>query len=266
MKIRMAPVKPLPLSGFEPTFSYDPWGSTGKVHDNCYDYAFGSFSKNRTAKSVPGDRSHISSWGLTFTTCKGIAQRIIRDNPGNVYLMKNPSAPCKPGFYKVMCFVAPTNDFGNGTGDFHFLKQVRAVRYKVRPGDTIKGLAKFFHVKPSVIATAVAHPVKAMSPNNGRISNSNLTILNKENEKAKKKAPAAGRLPIGLVIKIPVNLWAHKQGWAGGPLLVDASGKTIVDPRKANLNYQPGFHYSKFCSAWGVRPGMAQTGNNNNRN
>ena len=255
--------KALPLSGAEPKYTWDPWGSTGKVHDNCYDYAFGSFSKKRTQKSVPGARSLTPSNNLTFKTCKGISKLILSDNPGNVYHMTNPSARCRPGFYKVMCFVAPTNDFGNFTGDFHFLKQVGSVRYKVRPGDTVKGLAKFFRVKEEVILKAIQSPKKAASPNNGRISNSNSNLgvlqrLNEINKTSKRPAP-------GYIIEFPVNLWSHKQGWAGGPLLVDASGKTIVDPRRANMNYKPGFHYSTFCSAWGVRRGMARTGNNSNR-
>lgn len=254
--------KKLPLSGSEPKFTWDPWGSSGKVHDNCYDYAFGSFSKNRTAKSVPGDRARISSNGLTFKTCKGISKRILSDNPRNVYQIRPGTKP-KPGYYKVMCFVAPTNDFGNFTGDFHFLKQIGSVRYRIRPGDTVKGLAKFFRVKSEVIEKAAKRPSRAVTPNNGRISNSNsnLHILRRLNELTK----MSRKLVPGRVIQFPVNLWSHKQGWAGGPLLVDASGKTIVDPRKANLNYRPGFHYSKFCSAWAVRRGMARTGNNSNR-
>jgi hypothetical protein len=67
------------------------------------------------------------------------------------------------------------------------------------------------------------------------------------------------------VIEIPVKLWSHKTGWAGGPLIVDASGHTISDPRKADRCYKPGFHYTKFCSAYGVRRGFAKTGTNSNR-
>ena len=246
----------LPLSGYEPLFTYDPWGTTGKVHDNCYDYAFGSFSNRRPTKSVPGDRSGIGSNGMTFTKCTGIAMRIKSDNPKAVYRMKSITQRCKPGYYKVVCLVAPTNDFGNFTGDFHFLKQVGGVRYKIRPGDTIKGLAKFFHVRPTVIQNAVKRATKPKSPTNGRISNSNLIILNKNNERYTQ------RIVPGKIIQFPVNLWAHKTGWAGGPLLVDASGKTIVDPRRSNFKYKPGFHYKKICSVWGVRRGMARTGSN----
>jgi hypothetical protein len=121
------------------------WGTSGVVHDNCYDYAFGSFSNKRTAKSVPGNRSGMGSNGLTFTTCKGIVQRVLSDNPSYaVYQLKNPNANPKPGFYKVMAFVAPHNDFGNSTGDFHWYKQISGIRYRTRPGDTVETLARFF--------------------------------------------------------------------------------------------------------------------------
>ena len=251
----------LPLSGAEALFSYDPWGTSGKVHDNCYDYAFGSFSNRRPTKSVPGDRSGVGSNGLTFTKCTGIAERIQSDNPRAVYRMRSMTQKCKPGYYKVVCMVAPSNDFGNSTGDFHFLRQIGAVRYKVRAGDTVKGLAKFFHVRPEVIQQALRRATSPLSPTNGRISNSNLTVLNKNNE----KVGLLQKLLPGKIIQFPANLFSHKTGWAGGPLLVDASGKTIVDPRKANFKYKPGFHYTKICSIWGVQRGMARTGTNASR-
>jgi hypothetical protein len=159
--------------------------------------------------------------------------------------------------------VAPTNDFGDTTGDFHFLRSVGSVRYRIRAGDTVSGLAKFFHVKPDVIRKALLKKMNPSSPTNGRISNSNLTVLNKNNEQ--RVIGLRQRLMPGKIIVFPVNLWAHKLGWAGGPLLVDASGKTIVDPRKANFKYKPGFHYTKICSVWGVRRGMAKTGTNASR-
>lgn len=247
-----------------PVYTWAPWGTKGVAHDNCYDYAFGSYSAKRTAKSVPGDRSGNKANGLTFTTCDGIAKRVLADNPGSVYKMKRASEKPKPGYYKVMCFVAPSNDFGNSTGDFHWYKEIRAVQYKIRRGDTAAGLAKFFKVRPSVVLAAVAKGRTSANVNNGRIANANtnLHVLNKLVQNDRNKIA----LPIGRVIQIPVKLWSHKTGWAGGPLLVDASGHTISDPRKADRNYKPGFHYTKFCSAYGVRPGLAKTGNNANRN
>lgn len=264
-KVRRTPVKrrvkALPLSGYERTFSWDPWGRSGVNHDNCYDYAFGSFSNKRTSKSVPGDRSGVGSNGLTFRTCNGIVKRVLSDNPGGVYHMKNPNAKCKTGYYKVMCFVAPSNDFGNSTGDFHWYVQNQKVRYRVRMGDTVTKLSRFFRVKPQVIVEATRKYSSPLSNTDGKIAtnNSNIKMANVRNNK---RWPA---LTVGKIIEFPVNLWSHKQGWASGPLMIDASGRTIVDPRKSNRSWKPGFHYTKFCSAYGVRRGVAQTGNNRTR-
>lgn len=247
---------------YAPVYNFAPWGTTGTVHANCYDYAFNSFSSRRNNKSVPGNRSGNRANGLTFTTCAGIAKRVVSDNPRGCYQMKNPSAKPRVGFYKVFCFVAPKNDFGNSTGDFHWYRQTSAVNYRIRPGDRLASLAKFFRVSPSVIKRAIT---KARSPKNmydGKISRdlNDYRFLNKLN-----LMTSSERLKSGKVITIPVSLWSHKQGWSSaGPILVDASGKTISDPRKCNRNYVPGFHYTKFCSAYAVRKG-AQTGNNSNR-
>jgi hypothetical protein len=279
--------KPAAPNPWAPKYTWAPWGTIGVQHDNCYDFAFGSYSPSRTSKSVPGDRVKMSSNGLNFRTCRGISQRVLADNPRNVYKMRNPNARPRPGFYKVMCFVAPTNDFGNSSGDFHWYKEISAIQYKIRPGDTVVGLAKFFRVTPQVILKALAKGRTATNVNNGRVANKNsdLHVLSKFNLMALKLSQRStrqknalrvlqkynaqsnnARLASGKVIEFPVKLWAHKTGWAGGPLIVDASGKTISDPRKANRNYKPGFHYNTFCSAYGVRRGFAKTGNNANRN
>jgi hypothetical protein len=163
----------------------------------------------------------------------------------------------------VMCFVAPSNDFGNSTGDFHWYKEISSIRYRIRPGDTAQALARFFHVTPSTIMRALSTARVSANKNNGRVANDNeeLRVLNKHVASSK-----GVKLTPGKVIDFPVKLWSHKTGWAGGPLIVDASGKTITDPRRADRNYKPGFHYTKFCSAYGVRRGFAKTGNNSNRN
>jgi len=268
VKARLAPAKTTIARGkpnpWAPKYTWAPWGTKGVVHDNCYDYAFGSFSDNRTSKSIPGGRAKINSNSLSFKTCDGIVKRVLADNPGSVYKMKTGGEMPKPGFYKVMCFVAPSNDFGNSTGDFHWYKEIRSVQYKIRRGDRIGALARFFKVTVATIRAALEKGRAARNANNGRVANANtdLHVLNKMSARANKTAP----LPVGKVIEFPVKLWSHKTGWAGGPLLVDASGQTITDPRKADRNYKPGFHYTKFCSAYGVRPGFAKTGNNVNRN
>jgi len=245
-----------------PKYTWAPWGTKGVVHDNCYDYALGSYSNKRTEKSVMGAKVKISSNNLKFTTCEGISKRVLADNPDTVKLLKNPDAKAPTGWYKVMCFVAPSNNFGNSTGDFHWYKEISAIRYRTRPGDTVPALAKFFHVKPTIIREAAAKATVGGNNNDGRVANDDqeLRVLNRH-VKNNRSEP----LPVGKVLDFPVTLWSHKTGWAGGPLIVDASGKTITDPRKADRNYTPGFHYTKFCSAYIVKRGMATTGNNSNR-
>lgn len=247
---------------YAPKYTWAPWGTKGVVHDNCYDYALGSYSDKRTEKSVPGIKAKIKSNGLTFTTCEGISKRVLADNPDTVKQLKNPDAKAPPGWYKVMCFVAPSNNFGNSTGDFHWYKEISAIRYKTRPGDTVPALAKFFHVPLAIIRKAVGEASAGSNKEDGRVANDDeeLRVLNQFTKKHNSEPLRPGK-----VLDFPVALWSHKTGWAGGPLIVDASGKTITDPRKADRNYTPGFHYTKFCSAYIVKRGMATTGNNANR-
>jgi len=147
-----------------------------------------------------------------------------------------------------MAFVAPTNNYGNSTGDFHWYRQNKAVIYRLRKGDTVAGLSRFFKVTPYTIRKALTKQRTPVKNNEGKIANKNVNF-----------AQAGPSLRPGRLIKIPVNLWSHKQGWATGPLLVDASNKVIIDPRKANRRY--GYNYSKFCSAYCVRSGKVVTGN-----
>ena len=230
-------------------FSWSVYGSPkrGRYHDNCYDYAFGLNNERATNKNVPGNMSGNRAWGLSFTTCKGIAKRVLEDYKGLAYKCKTGSQPCGRGYYKVMNFVAPQ-------GDFHWYRQTSRIRYKLRATDTVTGLAKFFRVTPATIRTAVLKAQRPRGAFDGRITNNNtnLPVLNRLNQQGR------GRLPAGKVIEFPVKLWSHKQGWATGPVIVDASGKTIADPRRANRKY-PGLNYSKFCSAYCVKVGAGKT-------
>jgi hypothetical protein len=175
--------------------------------------------------------------------------------------MRNPNAKPPAGFYKVMCFVAPTNDFGNSSGDFHWYVQMGSVRYKIRLGDTVAKLAKFFHVRPSVISAAAAKSSRPMSNSDGKIATNNKEVR----MLAARNIVGTPKLVPGRIIRFAVNLWSHKQGHASGPLMIDAKGRTIVDPRKSDRRWHPGFHYTKFCSAYAVRRGAVTTGSPANR-
>ena len=243
------------------TFKWAPYGTIGVYHDNCYDYAFDLNNPRSRNKNVPGNMAKNKAWGLSFTTCDGIAKRVLEDYKGLAYKLPRASTPCKTGYYKVMNFVAPKG------GDFHWYKQIFRVVYKTRgssvnilgqrrPADTVQGLAKFFRVPENVIRTAYARSSRPNSNNNGRIatnSNKELRSLNGLNE----KPDPDGRLKPGRVMTIPVRLWAHKQGFGAGPVIVDASGKTIANPLRADRNYGV-LNYSKFCSAYCVKCGAGK--------
>ena len=137
----MSNIRKLPLSGSEPLFKYEPWGTKGKRSNNCYAYAVGSYEHHRPYKSVPGDRAGKERFN-TYTKCGTIRNDVISDNPGKVYKCKSKDK-CDPGYYKVMMVVAPNY------GDFHFYKQHNEIEYTVRPGDTCGTNSRDFGVPSS---------------------------------------------------------------------------------------------------------------------
>jgi len=236
-------------SGSEPIFDSERWPIVG---NNCYDYAFGDNERRRAQKSEPGAR--IGKPNFLFKTCgqgrNSMKTRIMYDNPTTVYALprRGECIPCQRGYYKVMAFVAPKNTAGEVYGDFHFYKQVGSVKYQLQRGDTVLKLAKFFRVKPNVIKEAL-HVIRgSRTKTNGTIDDIDGGQISTIHSSL-----------TGKVIKFPVNLWAHKLGWGTRPLLVDAKGKTITDPRTANRKYD--FNYTKLCGSYCVRVGKAKTGN-----
>lgn len=202
----------LKTSGSEHVYVHKPW-TKFKIANNCYAYAFHDMRSWRPQKSVPGDRTKKGPLFSSYTTCKGIAKKILKDNPGRVYIAR-PTQKCKKGYYKVMMVVAPKDRYGNPGGDFHFYKQHGIIKYKLRKGDTAENLAKFFDVPLGRIKYALARKSKTG------------------------------------IITFKCNLFSHKMGWATGPLLVDSCGKIIKDPRKACRKYT--LDYSKYCNSFCV--------------
>lgn len=206
----------LPLSGSERKFTDRKWGGPiGIGNNNCYAYAVGDYESYRWQKSIPGDRSGLSNLPHEYTHCKDLPRRVVSDNPTRVYVAKG-NEKCKKGYFKVMMFVSPgrpTNYIRQG--DFHFYRQHGVVEYKIKKGDTIKSIATFFKVPET------------------RIKN-------------------AGPLRVGKRIVFRANVFSHKRGWATGPLLTDAKGNVILDPRKARKDY-PGLNYETYCSSFCVK-------------
>lgn len=209
-------MRELPLSGSEPVFTDRRWGSKkGVTSNNCYAYAVGDYEAYRFQKSTPGDRSGLSKRNHTYTNCKELPKRVISDNPKKVYRAKA-EEQCRKGYYKVMMFVSPgrpTNYIRQG--DFHFYKQHGVIEYKIKNGDTVKSVASFFRVPISRIKRA-------------------------------------GRFQVGKRIVFKANIFSHKRGWATGPLLVDAVGKVIKDPRKSSRDYKT-LNYELYCGSFCVK-------------
>jgi hypothetical protein len=209
-----------PVSGSESTFKYEPWGTKGIHANNCYDYAIGDYKSYRPVKSTPGDRAGMPEIKSTLRTCAGMRKRMLADNPGNIYECKA-NTPCRRGFYKIMMFVAPTNDYGQSTGDFHFYKQHHLVKYRCKSGDTVSSLAKFFEVTENAIRKG-------------------------------------GTVQPGRIITVKASLFSHKMGWGTGPLLVDSNNRIIKNPITAGRDY--GYNYTDYCSSFCVRKGKAKSG------
>ena len=207
--------KPLPLSGSEHEFNHAPWVKV-IMANNCYAYAFHDLRKWRPHKSVPGDRS-TGMLNSDYTHCKGIAKKIVDDNPGKVKVVRY-DKKCPKGYYKVMMVVAPKDKYGNPGGDFHFYKQHGIVNYRIRNGDTLENMVKFFKVPK---------------------------------QRLEKAALVAGGFKVGKTLRFVCNCFSHKMGWATGPLLVDSEGLLMKDPRKAGRRY--GLDYSKYCNSFCVK-------------
>ena len=220
--------KSLPLSGSEIPFRIEPWKTKGKRSNNCYAYAVNDYESFRHSKSVPGERSGKARGFHTYTHCKGLAKRVISDNPGKVHKAK-PTARCKPGFFKIMMVVAPSNKYGNLTGDFHFYKQHGVAEYIVQDGETYASIARKFKIPYSRIL----------------------------------KAGKGKRVRPGQKLRFKINLFSHKMGWGTGPLLKDSCNKVIKDPRYACRKY--GYNYSKYCNSFCVKNRGVDVGKTNSK-
>ena len=221
LKRRKAP----PTNGYEIIYDDQPWLSLGKNSNNCYAYAVNDFDFFRIQKSTPGDTTGKNNNHLPpYYTPAGLRKRILMDNPKKVY-SAGACEKCKPKFYKMMMFIARRGKTKYTFDDFHFYKQHSEVRYRVQVGDTLTKIARFFAV-----------PVSRVS------------------------AAAAGKLVPGTKIQFKADCFSHKQGYGGGPLLIDAKGKPIRDARLADKNY--GYlNYSTYGGSFCVKNRGIKVGN-----
>lgn len=202
----------LPVSGSEEPFTDLTYGTPrGRGNNNCYAYAIDSYRNAGASKLQPGNLSLRNGAAMNLSSCDAITTRAMADLKNRGYAAP-PESACKKGYYKVMAFLAPGNDY-------HWYRQHK------------DALVRLTTEVPTVAALA-----RSMGVPSSRIY-----------------APSA-RPRVGDVVLVKdAKLWSHKQGHATGPLLKDACGKAIRDPRVACKKYTEELNYTQFCGAMCVK-------------
>lgn len=180
----------------------------GVRRGNCYASSFLNCSGEEGYKKQPGDVSGKTPLtDIGPKSCSALVSRVLNDNPHTAYLA-DPAEPCQAGHYKVMMFA--------GNGDYHFWRQARNVRTRIKTKESVKQLAKRFGVHVSQIQ-APRDPVD-----------------------------------VGDVVKVlNANLFVHKPGHTA-QRLDDSCGRLIKDPRTA-CRQSGDINYSNLCSTFCVR-------------
>ena len=200
----------LPTSGSEPLFSDLVYGTPrGRVNNNCYAWAIDAYRGSGGIKLQPGNISRQTT-NKNASSCPFIRDRTMDDNRQRGIYAVDPKAMCRKGFYKIMSFIDPGNDY-------HWYKQNGSLLYRVSENETPASIARDLGVRPSAVVTAT-------------------------------RSLDAG----DLVFVRNAGVFSHKQGFATGPLLRDASHQIIPDPRYANRDYGD-YNYKKFCGAMCIR-------------
>lgn len=181
----------------------------GTRQNNCYAYAINYYKNSGDDKLQPGDLAGLSGY-VDLRNCNDLVRRALADGKKMGWDLKysGTSEPCSSGYYKIAAVLAPNSDF-------HWYRFHKDVLYRVKTPRTAAQLAEEFGVDAS------------------KVSIPGLT------DRADSGA---------LVLIRDARVWSHKQGFSGdGPLLRDACGKIIKDPRKACRAYGNGLNYSTVC-------------------
>ena len=203
----------LPLSGSEETYTNTKYGSQrGIKNNNCYAWAIGHYANRGGVKLQPGDLAHLGG-NMSLTSCKDLKKRALQDSHAPGQKAMYSTTPQKVCQRGYYKVMA----FLDPTTDYHWYRQHKDVMYRVKAGNTLTSISTKLGVPPRQVvgASQRLHP------------GSQVLVKN-------------------------AGVWSHKQGFATGPLLDDACGKTISDPRKACRDYGP-YDYDTFCGAYCVR-------------
>ena len=204
----------------KPVFTQGERWTKYKGANNCYAYAIGDFRKFRSMKSIPGWWKGIRT-NHPFTYCKGVKDLVLADGGKNIRVV-HPNAQCQAGWHKVVLVTSPQ-------GDFHWARLNKSVRYFVKSQDTLRGVAKFFGVQPTVIKQALLRKgLKKLVPHR--------------------------------TIEFKASVWSHKRGWATPPLLTGSDGKPLKGLKAHKQMAYKGMNYKNFCNTFCVRTGSMRVG------
>ena len=208
----------LPLSGSEETYTNMKFGSPrGIKNNNCYAWAIGHYDNAGGVKLQPGDLARLGG-NMSLTSCKDLKARALKDS----------RAPGQKRMYAARPEQAcragyyKVMAFLDPTTDYHWYRQHKDVMYRVKAGNSLTSIATKLGVPPRQVRATGNRPAPGS------------TVMIKD-----------------------AGVWSHKQGFATGPLLDDACGKAIRDPRKACRNYGA-YDYDTFCGAYCVRSGATK--------
>ena len=182
---------------------------------------------------------------LKFKTKKNIVQRLPKHLlPKGVKMM--PTSGYEPRFIKFWGsqkrYIEANNCYAYAANQFRFWRP-----HKAQPGENrlkVHNSSKYIPLNCNAITKAVLRDAgngayKCTDPN--KACNKGLTKM------MMVISPKPGAQDFHFYRQDKDGTWSHKQGWGYGPTKLDASGKVIVDPRKANRNYGR-LNYSKVCS------------------
>lgn len=204
----------LPLSGSESAFTNVTFGGKrGIRNNNCYAWAIDSYADDGARKLQPGNLSSTNAAANAGADMTR-CQTVAARAARDLRGRAYPATPEAPCRKGYYKIMS----FVSEGRDFHWYRQHKDAL--VRLSDNLRdtaALARALGVRPDQVYS----PSPVPRPGD--------TVLVKD-----------------------AGLWSHKRGFATAPILKDACGKAIRDPRKACRRYDD-LDYSKFCGAMCVK-------------
>lgn len=210
-------VKFLPPASSPDAADFDTDGffaKKGVRRANCYSASMLDCSGREGHKRQPGETSGMPGlYNVGPKACPALVSRVIRDNPNGVYL-SDPSEQCASGHYKVMMFAGNSAD--GMSSDYHFWRQARNVRIRIKEQESVNSMAERFGVNPSQV-----------------------------------QAPHDPMLPGDVVRVCNAHVFVSKPGLTA-QVMYDSCGKVIKDPRTA-CRQGGNINYTQLCSSFCVK-------------